>query len=207
MAFRVALTFLLGLVASALAFRPVAKVQSSSLNLKMGFEKEIGAQPPLGFFDPLGLLKDADQARFDRLRYVEVKHGRIAMLAVLGHIVTTKGDRFPGEIAYGVPFSSIKSGLQAFADIPAAGILQLVLFIGLLELGFSTVQEDIEAACKKEMDKRGWNEAKQRSKAAIELNNGRAAQMGILALMVHEKLDNNPYIINSLLGSPVPFNQ
>jgi hypothetical protein len=47
---------------------------------------------------------------------------------------------------------------------------------------------------------------KQRSKAAIELNNGRAAQMGILALMVHEKLNNDPYIINTLLGSPVPFN-
>jgi len=30
--------------------------------------------------------------------------------------------------------------------------------------------------------------------------------MGILALMVHEKLDNNPYIINDLLGYPVPFN-
>ena len=41
---------------------------------------------------------------------------------------------------------------------------------------------------------------------AIELNNGRAAQMGILALMVHEKLDNNPYMINSLLGAPVAFN-
>ena len=53
----------------------------------------------------------------------------------------------------------------------------------------------------------GWNDAKQRSKSAIELNNGRAAQMGILALMVHEKIDNNPYIINSLLGSPVAFNQ
>ena len=44
------------------------------------------------------------------------------------------------------------------------------------------------------------------TKAAVELNNGRAAQMGILALMVHEKLNNDPYIINSLLGSPVPFN-
>lgn len=44
-------------------------------------------------------------------------------------------------------------------------------------------------------------------KAGIELNNGRAAQMGILALMVHEKLDNDPYIINTLLGFPVPFNQ
>jgi hypothetical protein len=44
-------------------------------------------------------------------------------------------------------------------------------------------------------------------KKAIELNNGRAAQTGFLALIVHEKLDNNPYIINSLLGAPVAFNQ
>ena len=58
----------------------------------------------------------------------------------------------------------------------------------------------------KEMNNRGWNEAKQKTKAAIELNNGRAAQMGILGLMVHEKLNNDPYILNSILGAPVHFN-
>jgi hypothetical protein len=55
----------------------------------------------------------------------------------------------------------------------------------------------------------GWDtfdEETKLQKRAIELNNGRAAQMGILALMVHEKLNNDPYIINSLLGYPVPFN-
>ena len=52
----------------------------------------------------------------------------------------------------------------------------------------------------------GWDEATFIKKQAIELNNGRAAQMGILALMVHEKLDNNPYMINGLLGAPVDFN-
>jgi hypothetical protein len=31
--------------------------------------------------------------------------------------------------------------------------------------------------------------------------------MGILALMVHEKLNGDPYIINNLLGYPVPFNE
>ena len=92
----------------------------------MGFENELGAQPPIGFWDPLGLLKNADQDRFDRLRTVEIKHGRISMLAILGHLVTTAGNRLPGDIAYGVPFSSIKSGLAAFDDIPAAGSLQLV---------------------------------------------------------------------------------
>ena len=48
-----------------------------------------------GFWDPLGLLKDADEERFKRLRTVETKHGRIAMLAILGHLVTTAGLRNP----------------------------------------------------------------------------------------------------------------
>lgn len=69
-------------------------MRSTSSKLQMAFESAIGAQPPLGFFDPLGLLKDADQERFDRLRKVEIKHGRISMLAVLGHLTTTSGWEF-----------------------------------------------------------------------------------------------------------------
>ena len=92
----------------------------------MSFANELGAQAPLGFWDPLGLLKTADQARFERLRAVETKHGRISMLAILGHLVTTAGNRLPGDIAYGVPFSSVKAGLAAFETIPAAGTMQLV---------------------------------------------------------------------------------
>ena len=68
-------------------------------------------------------------------------------------------------------------------------------------------QDDLEADCMTYLEANGYSPEKIESKKAIELNNGRAAQMGILALMVHEKLDNNPYIINDLLGAPVPFNQ
>lgn len=74
----------IALIASLLsvaAFMPTNRIASSSA-LRMSFESEIGAQPPLGFWDPLGLLKDADQARFDRLRYVETKHGRISMVMI-----------------------------------------------------------------------------------------------------------------------------
>jgi hypothetical protein len=187
----------------AAAFAPAARVARSSA-LKMAFENEIGAQPPLGFWDPLGLLKNADEERFARLRTVETKHGRIAQLAILGHLVTSAGIRLPGEIAYGLPFTSVRSGLAALEDIPAAGLWQLIIFIGFLEVGFRLRKDDIEAA---QLKASGWDEATINKKLAIELNNGRAAQMGILALMVHEKLDNNPYIINSLLGFPVAFNQ
>ena len=198
--FRVAL--ILAALLSVAAFSPSTRGARVS-SLKMGFENEIGAQAPLGFWDPLGLLKDADQERFDRLRTVETKHGRIAQLAILGHLVTTAGVRLPGEIAYGVPFSSIRNGLAALSDIPQAGVAQIIAFIGLIEVGFAARKEDIEAA---QLKASGWDQATIDKKLAIELNNGRAAQMGILALMVHEKLNNDPYIINTLLGAPVPFN-
>jgi hypothetical protein len=149
------------------------------------------------------VLKEADQERFDRLRTVETKHGRISMLAILGHLVTSSGVRLSGDIAYGVPFSSVKNGLAALDTIPAAGIAQIIAFIGLIEIGFSVRKEDIEVA---QLKASKWDQKTIDKKTAIELNNGRAAQMGILALMVHEKLNNDPYIINSLLGSPVPFN-
>ena len=61
------------LIASAAAFAP-AKQAATSTTLK-AFEDELGAQPPLGFFDPLGMVADGDQEKFDRLRYVEIKHG------------------------------------------------------------------------------------------------------------------------------------
>ena len=182
-------------------------VAKSSSALKMSFENEIGVQAPLGFWDPLGLLDEADQERFDRLRTVEIKHGRISMLAILGHLVTTAGVRLPGayDLA-GDQFSSLPTGLKALSALPAAGVAQTIGFIGLIELGFAQIKEELEADCEARMDAAGWDDEKKDSKRAIELNNGRAAQMGILALMVHEQLDNNPYIINSLLGSPVDFN-
>jgi hypothetical protein len=192
----------------AAAFAPVSQVARSSA-LKMSFEDAIGAQPPLGFWDPLGLLEDADEDRFARLRYVETKHGRISMLAIVGHIVTAAGVRLGGDIAPGLPFSSMKAGLAAFDTIPAGGLAQIILFIGALELGFGLRQADIEEACEKYQSNFPQSAVVPFDidrVSAIELNNGRAAQMGILALMVHEKLDNNPYIINSLLGAPVPFN-
>ena len=48
------------------------------------FENELGAQAPLGFWDPLGFTSDGDLYSFKRRRSVELKHGRICMLATMG---------------------------------------------------------------------------------------------------------------------------
>ena len=97
------------LIASAAAFAPAKQAVTSSA-LK-AFESELGAQAPLGFFDPLGLVADGDQEKFDRLRLVEIKHGRIAMLGVVGYLVTYAGTlrqycRVVGEVM-GSSISSI----------------------------------------------------------------------------------------------------
>jgi hypothetical protein len=155
---------------------------------------ELGAQPPLGFFDPLGLVADGDQEKFDRLRYVEIKHGRISMLAVVGYLVQEAGIRLPGNIDYsGLKFEDVPNGFAAFTTIQGAGIAQLVAFVGFLEL---FVMKDITGGefvgdFRNDAFDLGWDsfdEETKLSKRAIELNQGRAAMMGILALMVHEQL-------------------
>jgi hypothetical protein len=177
------------------------------------FEGAIGALPPLGFFDPLGLLVDADADRFNRLRYVELKHGRVSMLAVLGHILTTGGVRLPGEISFdGTTFASIPTGLAALSKVPAAGLLQIVAFVGFLELAVmkDITGSDIVGDFRNDSFDLGWRSfapEEQERKRTIELNQGRAAMMGILALMVHEQLpSHDPYVINGLLGFPIDFN-
>lgn len=122
---------------------------------------------------------------------------------MLGHIVTAAGFRAPGDIAFGIPFSSVHGGLAAFDTIPAAGIAQIIAFIGIIEFGFEYQEKNIADECKARANEWGWKEADFRRREAVELNNGRAAQMGILGLVTHEKLFGDPYVINSLLGAPV----
>jgi len=185
---------LASLIAAASAFAPAKQAATkTSLN---SFEGELGAQPPLGFFDPLGLVADGDQEKFDRLRYVEIKHGRICMLGVVGYLVNKAGIYLPGDIDYsGTKFSDLGSGWDASTAVPVAGALQVFAFVGFLELA---VMKDITGGefpgdFRNDAFDLGWDsfdEETKLQKRAIELNQGRAAQMGMLALMVHDKLGN-----------------
>ena len=70
------------LAGSAAAFSP-AQVGKATTSIN-AFKSELVSQAPLGFFNPLDMLADANQERFNRLHYVEVKHGRISQLSFLG---------------------------------------------------------------------------------------------------------------------------
>mmetsp|Transcript_4601 Transcript_4601/g.5304 ORF Transcript_4601/g.5304 Transcript_4601/m.5304 type:complete len:205 (-) Transcript_4601:171-785(-) len=196
------------LATSAAAFAP-AKVAQSTTSLN-AFEDELGAQAPLGFFDPFGMLNgDATQERFDRLRYVEIKHGRISQLAFLGQIVTRAGIHLPGDIDYsGDSFDSFPNGVAALFgpnSIPTAGLVQMIAFVGVLECAFmrdvpGTGNEFVGDFRNGYIDF-GWDdfdEEEKLSKRAIELNNGRAAMMGILGLMVHEQLGGSLPIVGEM---------
>ena len=197
------LTILASLIAAAAAFAPASQ-QSSSTALK-AFEGELGVQAPLGLWDPFGLLNGADQDRFDRLRYVEIKHGRIAQLAFLGNILPRAGIYLPGDIDYsGHAFSSYPAGIAAIKGpdaIPFNGIGQIICFIGFLEI---CVMKDVPGTGNEHIgDFRngyidfGWDtfdEETKLQKRAIELNNGRAAQFGILGLV-----SSSCYLVKLLL--------
>merc|ERR1719491_255725 len=175
------------------AFAPSAKVLPSTSLQAASFENELGVQPPLGFWDPIGMLDNASEAQFDRLRYVEIKHGRVAMLAFLGNIITRAGLHLPGSlnVAGTVKFDAVPNGFAALKEggIPLAATLQIIGFCGFLEF---FVMKDIEGTDNEFIgDFRNgvrisawddFDDATRLKKRAFELNNGRAAMFGILGL-------------------------
>merc|ERR1719453_2293639 len=103
---------------------------------------EIGVTPPLGVYDPLNLLATPvtyPRRSYERYVELEIKHGRISMLACTGIFVTEAGIRWPGYISKSLDlkFSDIPGGaFDSYAAVPALGWLQIVGFVVFLELAY-----------------------------------------------------------------------
>jgi len=133
-----------------------------------------------GIWDPLNL--SADESTLARNRAAELKHGRVAMLAVLGYWLNDLGfaPLFDGKIP---------SGLKAISQVPVAGWLQIVAAISIIEAsigkqdpskapgdlgfgqGFNNFEDDAEA----------YEELQLK-----ELKNGRLAMMAFIGMLVQE---------------------
>ena len=165
---------------------------------------DIGVDP--GPIEPTGPFWE-DQEGLARRRAVEIKHGRIAMMAFIGMMVQELGITFPGSMTLdgSVKFSDIGTGFQAIENIPKFGLLQIVAFGFIAETAampatqytggpqnlpggydgsagtipggypFTTQIEDPTA----------------RTRAlTCELQNGRAAMLGVTGAMMHSELDS-----------------
>merc|ERR1719194_190412 len=109
---------------ASLASRAVSKAASP----QMFSEGDLGVLPPLGVYDPLGLIETRDMARYETM---EVKHGRAAMLGFLHVISIEAGIRIPTEECLAAP-AGLFASLEA---VPTAGWLQIMLTMCMLETG------------------------------------------------------------------------
>jgi len=186
------LALLTTLLAGASAFAP-AQVGKTATALNGAFDNEIGAaSAELGCWDPLGYVADGDKKRFDHLRGVELKHGRIAMLATWGYATTWSGARFPG-------CEDFPAGHESVLKMGAENLIPVALVAGLLEFSWKQKQGSFPGDFSATAFPVGFGpfaktEAQMIDLRTRELNNGRAAQMGILGMMVHEQLNGKPFI-------------
>merc|ERR1719389_1304351 len=120
--------------AGAAPMRTVSRAASPAM-FKTG---DIGVTPPLGVFDPLGLISTKDMRRFE---IMEIKHGRAAMFGFLHVILIHAGVRFPGylSIKQDLKFADMPVGCFASLEAtPTLGWLQIMAVTCAAETGFAS---------------------------------------------------------------------
>merc|ERR1712014_260521 len=162
------------------------------------FENELGVQAPLGFWDPAGFTADGDVYSFKRRRSVEIKHGRICMLATMGYITPEITGKFGGYIdpVSKIAFQDIPNGLAAISKVPGLGWGQIFGWCALCEL-----RNDYDNEIKNEPGNVGWKppllatsdpEVRKRRLSA-ELANGRLAMVAIIGMFFQDGLTGSAW--------------
>merc|ERR1719490_39301 len=162
------------------------------------FENELGVQAPVGFFDPIGFTKDGDEQSFKRRRSVEIKHGRICMLATMGYITPEITGKFPGFLSpsENLKFADIPNGLAAIGKVPFTGWVQMIGYAGFCEF-----KANYDADVKNTPGDMEWKppllatddpEVKTRRLNA-ELANGRLAMMAIIGMFFQDGLTGSAW--------------
>jgi len=176
------------LFAVVAAFAPVGRMSARYSTLSMQFENELGVLVPTGYWDPLGLAADGDAETFARRRATELKHGRVAMAAVLGYIVQEVA-RLPGnlDLEGTISFADVPNGVAAIGAIPTLGWLQIIGSIGYWELVQWQQEDDAEPGTfGTGYFGRSLEGTEKAEKLTKEIQNGRLAMLGIMELLTHD---------------------
>ena len=199
----------LALIESASAFSGAAMRAAAPT---MFSEGDIGILPPLGVYDPLGLIETRNMARYE---VMEIKHGRAAMLGFLHVISVEAGAKIPTEECLAAPTGLIAS----LESMPTFGWLQIMLFCCMQETGAGEESSFFSLAKYEGYGAVGDREAgdiagipwvryddpeTKTFKLNAERQNGRAAMLGITGCLLHELLGVDPLYPTGGLGGGAP---
>merc|ERR1711937_518915 len=135
------------------------------------------------------------------LRAVEIKHGRICMLATMGYITPEITGKLPGYLSpsAGLKFDYIPNGLAAVSKVPALGWAQIAAYFGFCE--FSGGFEDYKGVgpLAGTPGDYGWkvltsdDPAEKTKKLAAEIANGRLAMVAIIGMFFQDGLTGSAW--------------
>jgi len=191
------------LASSALGFNaaPLAapRTVSRSATVNMAVEDLVGGinDPIFGgtpegkVWDPLGL--GADEASLYRRRVVEIKHGRICMVAFLGMTVGPNELVAPSHQllspSLDLHFDDIPGGIAAIGEVPGAGWAQIIALVGIHELtinkqDYTKVPGEIPTF----LGFKPEDPVEFKSKQLKELKNGRLAMIAVLGELMAQQV-------------------
>jgi len=178
-------------------------------------------------FDPLGLSTSnfwggTQEETIGFIREAEIKHGRIAMFAFVGYLATANGVHFDWAMSLdGSKFPDTTNPPEAWDAIPDGGKLQIFAFVGFLEFwrevnsekhymrggkpgefpdfdskiipgGSLNLYDPFGIARKQTTEDKATGLIK-------ELNNGRAAMLGIIAFVSEAKIPGSVPLLKGLI--------
>ena len=211
---------LLTLAGVAAAFVPArelsarARAAPARAAVSMKVDGLIGAIPPMGYFDPLGLSKGKTLEQMKQFRGVELKHGRVAMAAMLGYWTQP----FLHPLAASCHITKVADPVASGIELPFVGKMQILVFCAWIEyLTYLQKQGNPDVRPGDLMGAAEWvdqDEPLWLSYQQKELSNGRLAMVAFAGL-IFQKLyfgtsedllfKTGPFNLWKYLGPPSGF--
>merc|ERR1719199_2418208 len=204
------------------AFAPALRVEHPRVqqqSIRMGVESMTGVGPETGdkVFDPAGFSTLGGEKTLKFFRHAEIKHGRVAMAAIVGLLFHINHIHFPGYLSptFGVSFEDLSAmgPFDAWNAVPLLGQIQILWTIG----GLEHASECLDPAghytkggtpgnlkfLKRFWDTPGFTKkltAEQLAEKRVsELKNGRLAMIGIASVVAASAI---PGSVPLLSGAP-----